>query len=70
MATVAESWHRTGKLTGGGIVATIMSNLGLEHYLRNIGLTMARTQVGDRYVVEHMRARFQCRRRTVRPYRA
>ena len=56
MATVAESWHRTGKLTGGGIVATVMSNLGLEHYLRDIGLTMARTQVGDRYVVEHMRA--------------
>ena len=56
MATVAESWHRTGKLTGGGIVATVMSNLGLEHYLRGIGLTMARTQVGDRYVVEYMRA--------------
>ncbi|RZO37098.1 MAG: phosphoglucosamine mutase [Rhodospirillaceae bacterium] len=56
MATVAESWHRTGKLTGGGIVATVMSNLGLEHYLRDIGLTMARTQVGDRYVVEYMRA--------------
>ena len=56
MATVAEAWHRTGKLTGGGIVATVMSNLGLEHYLRDIGLTMARTQVGDRYVVEYMRA--------------
>ena len=56
MATVAGSWHRTGKLTGGGIVATVMSNLGLEHYLRDIGLTMARTQVGDRYVVEYMRA--------------
>ena len=56
MATVAESWHRTGKLNGGGIVATVMSNLGLEHYLRDIGLKMERTQVGDRYVVEHMRA--------------
>jgi len=56
MATVAESWHRTGKLNGGGIVATVMSNLGLEHYLRDIGLSMQRTQVGDRYVVEHMRA--------------
>ena len=56
MATVAESWHRTGKLNGGGIVATVLSNLGLEHYLRDIGLSMQRTQVGDRYVVEHMRA--------------
>ena len=56
MATVAESWQRKGKLTGGGIVATVMSNLGLERYLRDIGLKLERTQVGDRYVVEHMRA--------------
>ena len=56
MATVAQSWHSAGRLTGGGIVATVMSNLGLEHFLRDIGLTMERTQVGDRYVVEHMRA--------------
>ncbi|MET0408962.1 MAG: phosphoglucosamine mutase [Hyphomicrobium sp.] len=55
MAVIAESWHRTGKLAGGGIVATVMSNLGLERYLRSIGLTMARTPVGDRYVTEHMR---------------
>jgi phosphoglucosamine mutase len=55
MAVIAESWHRTGKLTGGGIVATVMSNLGLERYLRSIGLTLARTPVGDRYVTEHMR---------------
>ncbi len=54
-AVIAESWHRTGKLTAGGIVATVMSNLGLERYLRSIGLTMARTPVGDRYVTEHMR---------------
>ncbi|RUO99412.1 phosphoglucosamine mutase [Hyphomicrobium sp.] len=55
MAVIAESWHRTGKLSGGGIVATVMSNLGLERYLRSIGLTLARTPVGDRYVTEHMR---------------
>ena len=55
MAVIAESWHRTGKLAGGGIVATVMSNLGLERYLRSIGLTLARTPVGDRYVTEHMR---------------
>jgi phosphoglucosamine mutase len=55
MAVIAESWHRTGKLTAGGIVATVMSNLGLERYLRSIGLTLARTPVGDRYVTEHMR---------------
>lgn len=55
MAVIAESWHRTGKLAGGGIVATVMSNLGLERYLRSIGLSLARTPVGDRYVTEHMR---------------
>jgi len=55
MAVIAESWHQSGKLVGGGIVATVMSNLGLERYLKSIGLTMARTPVGDRYVTEHMR---------------
>lgn len=55
MAVIAESWHRRGKLAAGGIVATVMSNLGLERYLRTLGLGMARTPVGDRYVVEHMR---------------
>ncbi len=55
MAVIAESWHRRGKLAAGGIVATVMSNLGLELYLRDHGLTLARTAVGDRYVVEHMR---------------
>jgi len=55
MALIASSWQRAGRLRGGGVVATVMSNLGLEHYLRDIGLTLARTQVGDRYVVEHMR---------------
>jgi phosphoglucosamine mutase len=55
MAVIAESWHRRGKLTAGGVVATVMSNLGLERYLKSIGLSMVRTPVGDRYVVEHMR---------------
>ena len=55
MAVIAESWHRRGKLTAGGVVATVMSNLGLERYLKGIGLTLVRTPVGDRYVVEHMR---------------
>ena len=55
MAVIAESWHRRGKLAAGGIVATVMSNLGLERYLKGIGLTLARTPVGDRYVTEHMR---------------
>jgi phosphoglucosamine mutase len=55
MAVIAESWSRRGKLTAGGIVATVMSNLGLERYLKDQGLSLARTPVGDRYVVEHMR---------------
>ena len=55
MAVIAESWHRRGRLTGGGIVTTVMSNLGLERYLSEVGLSMVRTAVGDRYVVEHMR---------------
>ncbi|MDA1132133.1 MAG: phosphoglucosamine mutase [Proteobacteria bacterium] len=54
MAVIAESWQREGRLKGGGIVATVMSNLGFERYLQGIGLSMHRTQVGDRYVVEHM----------------
>lgn len=55
MAVIAESWSATGRLVGGGIVATIMSNLGLERFLGDKGLSLARTKVGDRYVVEHMR---------------
>ncbi|MGB8840730.1 MAG: phosphoglucosamine mutase, partial [Aliidongia sp.] len=55
MALIATSWHRAGTLRGGGITATVMSNLGLERYLTNLGLSLARTAVGDRYVVEHMR---------------
>jgi phosphoglucosamine mutase len=56
MAVIAEFWKSMEKLSGGGIVATVMSNLGLERYLGGIGLSLARTKVGDRYVVEHMRA--------------
>jgi phosphoglucosamine mutase len=55
MALIAHYWNVSDKLKGGGIVATIMSNLGLEKYLNSINLQLARTQVGDRYVVEHMR---------------
>jgi len=55
MGLVARSWRDNGLLSAPGIVATVMSNLGLERYLQGIGLELARTQVGDRYVVEHMR---------------
>ncbi|WP_305986892.1 phosphoglucosamine mutase [Roseibium sp. MMSF_3544] len=56
MAVVAQSWQANDRLSGPGIVATVMSNLGLERYLGDLGLGLARTRVGDRYVVEHMRA--------------
>ena len=55
MAVIAESWADEGRLAAGGIVATIMSNLGLERFLSGKGIELARTKVGDRYVVEHMR---------------
>ena len=55
MAAIAESWAADGMLRGGGIVATVMSNLGLERFLTDQGLSLQRTKVGDRYVVEHMR---------------
>ena len=55
MAVIGEFWLRRGRLAGGGVVATVMSNLGLERYLEDLGLGLARTPVGDRYVVEHMR---------------
>ena len=55
MALVAQSWKERETLTGKGIVATVMSNLGLERFLTSIDLSLARTAVGDRYVVEHMR---------------
>ena len=56
IALIAEAWQQNGRLAGGGVVATIMSNLGLERFLSSIDLQLFRTQVGDRYVVEHMRA--------------
>ncbi|KQP10799.1 MAG: phosphoglucosamine mutase [Methylobacterium sp.] len=56
MAVMARSWQQDDRLSQPGLVATIMSNLGLERYLGGIGLALARTAVGDRYVLEHMRA--------------
>ncbi len=56
MAVVASFWKDEGRLTKPGIVATVMSNLGLERYLGGIGLTLERTSVGDRNVLEQMRA--------------
>jgi phosphoglucosamine mutase len=56
MAVVASSWHEDGRLSAPGLVSTVMSNLGFERYLGSIGLTLERTPVGDRYVVERMRS--------------
>jgi phosphoglucosamine mutase len=56
MALIGASWHRRGELRGGGLVSTSMSNLGLERFLEGEGLGLLRTQVGDRYVLEAMRA--------------
>jgi len=56
LALTAQSWRQAGTLRGDGIVATVMSNLGLERFLGAQGLALHRTRVGDRYVVEHMRA--------------
>jgi phosphoglucosamine mutase len=55
MALVARDWAQAGLLVGGGVVATVMSNLGLERALAAEGLTLERTKVGDRYVMERMR---------------
>lgn len=55
MALIGTLWQQQGRLTGGGVVATIMSNLGLERHLQGHGLTLERTKVGDRYVLERMR---------------
>jgi phosphoglucosamine mutase len=56
MATISDHWMRDGRLTGRGVVATVMSNLGLERYLSARKLDLVRTQVGDRYVLERMRS--------------
>ncbi len=55
IAILAEHANRHGKLRGGGVVTTLMSNMGLERYLNDIGLDMHRAAVGDRYVLEMMR---------------
>jgi phosphoglucosamine mutase len=57
MALMAVSMSRNGLLCGEGIVATVMSNLGLERYLATQNLALIRAQVGDRYVLEEMRSR-------------
>jgi len=55
MALIATSWARSGNLANGGLVATVMSNLGLERHLGSQGIKLIRTAVGDRYVLEAMR---------------
>src|SRR6202040_2103816 len=55
LAVIGASWNEDGRLAKPGVVATVMSNLGLERYLAKLGLSLARVPVGDRYVVEHMR---------------
>jgi phosphoglucosamine mutase len=56
MGLVVTHWKRTGQLRGNALVATVMSNLGLERYLESNDVRLIRTKVGDRYVVEQMRA--------------
>lgn len=56
MALIGRDWNQQGRLRGGGVVATVMSNLGLERFLEGEGLSLVRTAVGDRYVLEAMRA--------------
>ncbi|HEY6995299.1 MAG TPA: phosphoglucosamine mutase [Xanthobacteraceae bacterium] len=56
LAVIAESWKEDGRLAKSGIVVTVMSNLGLERYLGNLGISLVRTPVGDRYVLEQMRS--------------
>jgi phosphoglucosamine mutase len=55
LAVIAASWREDGRLAKPGVVATVMSNLGLQRYLDGLGLSLARTPVGDRYVLEYMR---------------
>ena len=57
MGLIARSWAESRRLAGGGIAATVMSNLGLERFLAGIGIALDRAPVGDRYVVELMRAK-------------
>jgi phosphoglucosamine mutase len=55
LALIARSWSSRGVLKGGGVVGTIMSNVGLDRYLKSLGLTLSRAPVGDRYVLEEMK---------------
>ncbi len=55
MALIARAWHQSGQLKGDGVVATVMSNLGFERFLKTLSLALKRMPVGDRYVVDHMR---------------
>jgi phosphoglucosamine mutase len=55
LAVIAESWTEDGRLAKPGVVATVMSNLGLERHLQSLKLSLIRTPVGDRYVLEYMR---------------
>ncbi|MGO3518771.1 MAG: phosphoglucosamine mutase, partial [Acetobacter cibinongensis] len=57
LALIAQSWAREGRLAGNAIVATVMSNMGLERFLDGLKVGLERTAVGDRYVVECMRAK-------------
>lgn len=57
LALIARFLHARGKLKGGAVVSTVMANFGLERYLAGLGLKLERTRVGDRYVVEAMRAK-------------
>jgi phosphoglucosamine mutase len=56
MAAIATAWQSLGRLKSDNIVGTTMSNLGLEKYLKTKNLNLFRTEVGDRYVLEYMRA--------------
>ncbi|HEX3653994.1 MAG TPA: phosphoglucosamine mutase [Rhizomicrobium sp.] len=55
LALIARSWSRSGSLKGNGVVGTVMSNMGLDRFLSSMGLTLSRSPVGDRYVIEKMR---------------
>ncbi len=55
LALIASSWAARGDLMGGGVVGTVMSNMGLDRYLAGLGLNLGRAQVGDRYVIKMMR---------------
>jgi phosphoglucosamine mutase len=55
LGLIAGHWAESGRLEGGGVVSSVMSNLGLEKFISGLGLELIRTRVGDRYVVERMR---------------